>query len=649
MAISLPVAASESWALVGDSHPIPWLLGGLATSVGLPFLAVSATAPLLQRWFAESGSPTAQDPYSLYAASNAGSLLALLCYPTLVEPNLTLSAQGWAWTAGYGLLVLLIVACGSAAFRHQPMPKQDANAGRRPPAGPVGWRPRARWVALALVPSSLMLGVTMALSTDLPPVPMLWVAPLALYLLSFILVFAKMPPWVHPTMIWALPLAVVFQVYLILGGKPLPFGWQLTVHLSTLFVVAMVCHGELARERPPTRYLTEYYLWLSVGGVLGGFVNAVVAPLLFTTVAEFPLTLVAAAFLMPPLWTTPTTAMAQRLNILLPAAFCVFAAWLIASERTANDPSARGILAVACLALATRPMRFGLGVAAVFLMSFLVPSSTGSVLYQGRSFFGISRVSEGTNRNVHWLIHGRIEHGAQAFSSDPKTHYAPFLYYDPAGPIGQVFLAHMEAKAKPTVGVVGLGAGSLAYYGQPGQEFCFFEIDPLVKQIAENSSYFTFLKDSDAACRVVLGDARLTLAHEPDGHFGLLVIDAFSGDAVPVHLLTTEAIELYLRKLAPDGLMAFHISNNHLELEPIIAAAARDLQLVGLSRRDRKADIDQAEAKRGRTPAHWLLVARDKSALRWVANDQRWKPLAGQPRDRAWTDNYSNIFGALRP
>jgi hypothetical protein len=635
--LCLPLSLARGFP--GQAAPVFALLSGLALGAGLPFLAVAVTAPLLQRWYSRT---ELRDPYPLYAASNAGSMLGLLAYPTLVEPNLTLRQQAHLWTAGYVVLALLIGLCGALAWRGG-----GTGAGARVVPGiPLPVWLKLRWSALAFVPSSLMLGVTTVLCSDVPPVPLLWVAPLALYLLSFILVFSALPPWVHRAFTWLLPGCIAGQVFLALSGTTLALGPQILFHLTTFFVVAMVCHGELARSRPPAEHLTEFYLWLSVGGALGGLCNGLVAPLLFSSVVEFPLVLVAAALLMPAL--VADQARRRTLDLVLPAALGVSALVVLGGAGARLDGVGRGLLALGCLPLATRPLRFGLGVGALFLANAWFPLDRGELLYQERGFFGISRVVRGSNKRVHWMIHGRVEHGAQALSDNGSTRYAPFLYFAPEGPIGQIFRARIKDKDTSPVAVIGLGAGNLAYYGQAGQELTFYEIDPVVKRIAENPAYFTYLRDSPAHCRVVLGDARLSLTREPDQQLGLLVVDAFAGDAIPMHLLTVEAFELYLRKLAPGGALALHISNNYFELEPVVAAVARQLGLVGLSRRERGSELTEADVRRGRRPSHWLLVARNEASLHDVAGDTRWQPLAGRPEDRAWTDDYSNLLGALR-
>lgn len=609
-AACLPIALPKDWTMPGDAHPVPWLLGELAFTTGLPFLAVSASSPLLQRWFSRTGGTTPRDPYFLYAASNAGSMIGLVGYPIMVEPNFTLGRQAVLWTGGYGLLAVLTGICGWTFWRTSRSQADQEIVADCPPNQVTAWR-RVRWVALAFVPSSLMLGVTSLLSTDIPPVPLLWIAPLALYLLSMVLAFGRLPDWARKTVTLATPLAIAAEVYFVLSKPAFSLGVQIAAHLSTFFVIALGFHGELARLRPAVRRLTEFYIWLSVGGVLGGAFNALLAPAIFSSIAEVPITLISAALLMPPIFNKPSIRILSRLNTQIPAGF-------------------------------------GLGVAALFFANAAGQQSDSTVLFQERSFFGVSRVVVGNKKNVHWYVHGRVEHGGQAFSDNPATQFAPFLYYDPYGPVGQIFLAQMEARQVAPVGIVGLGCGSLAYYGLPGQQFTFYEIDPLVQKIAENSSYFTFLKESQANCQVVLGDARLSLQKEPDGYFGLLIIDAFTGDVIPVHLLTAEAIDLYMRKLAPEGAIAFHLSSNFLELEPVIAAIAKEKHFYGLSRRDRGIDLTEPDIRRGRRPCHWILVSPSESGLKWVASDPRWKPLTGRLGSRMWTDDYSNILAAIR-
>ena len=599
----LPISVSADRAPPPESNPVPWLLAAVAMAVGLPFFALSASAPLLQRWYAATAGPAGADPYRLYAASNAGSFLGLIAYPLLVEPRLGLGSQGVAWAVGYGVLVALFVACGWRVWGQSGAAMAAAGEVEQPAPS---WKQRIGWVALALAPSSLMLGITAALSTDVPPVPMLWVAPLSIYLLTFVIAFgrgAKRLRW----SVWGVPAAVAVEA-VILSRPPEsapPLLALIAIHLGAFALVAMGCHAELAATRPPTARLTEYYLCLSVGGVFGGLLNAVVAPAVFNSIAEFPLALAGAAVVVP-------------------------------LVRAANrEWTGKWLLPAGALAAA--------GV--LFVM---VISGPDHVLYQERSFFGVSRVVQGRRENTHQLLHGTVEHGGQVLDKGSTRHIAPFLYYHPDGPIGQVFQSRAKTLDNSPVGVVGLGCGSLAYYWVKDQPFVFFEIDPTVIRIARNPELFTFVRDSKAKCEIVPGDARLSLQKQPDGRFGLLVIDAFSGDSIPVHLMTAEAVELYRRKLAPGGTIAFHISNNYFELEPVLAAIAARDGLVGLSRRDRRADLTEADHTRGRLPCHWLLLSPTTEGLKWVDGDPRWKPLRAKPNDRVWTDDYANVLGALR-
>jgi hypothetical protein len=611
----LPVRVAAEWAPPADAYPVVPLLGLLLVSAGLPFFVVATSAPLLQRWFAATGQGRWRDPYFLYAASNAGSLLALVAYPVLIEPSLSLRQQTWLWAGAYGLLLALTGACAVLVWRGgtPSVPAEEAATAGSAPATPTEVRgvwPRLRWVVLAFVPSSLLLGVTTYLTTEIAPIPLLWVAPLVLYLLTFILAFSRLPPAFHRAVSLALPVVLLFQVFV--APAHVTVVWRsVAVHLLTFFVAALACHGELARRRPPVAWLTEFYLWLSLGGVLGGLFNALLAPALFRSVVEYPLALVLAALLVPPLW--PAREPAGRwLNRGLP--------WLLAATVAAG--------------------LFGRGDTA---------GDRGLLLHQERTFFSILQVRRGTAGRTHELAHGNVRHGLQVRSDDPRQRRLPLLYFFPTGPIGQVFQALRGPRAPERVAVIGLGAGTLASYGEKGQEFTFFEIDPAVERIARDPRYFTYLADAEARgvrVRTVLGDARLSLAREPGGRYGLLVVDAFTGDSIPTHLLTAEAVRLYLERLTDDGLLAFHITNDYLDLGPVLGDEAHAAGLVGLIQDD--ADLSAEEARRGKAPSTWVVLARDPAAFGPLPASGRWKPLRGRPGARAWTDDYSNVLGTLR-
>ncbi|MCI0459790.1 MAG: fused MFS/spermidine synthase, partial [Gemmataceae bacterium] len=507
---------------------------------------------------------------------------------------------------------------------------------------------RLRWLVLAFVPSSLMLSVTTHITTDIAPVPLLWVVPLGIYLFTFTLVFSSRS-LDHRTLVRGAPIVVFILLLVMLSETADPVWLLMGVHLLGLFVLGMVCHGELARDRPAVEYLTGFYLWLSLGGVLGGVFNTLIAPLLFPGHAEYPLVLVVACLLLPP--TSRRAAQPQLLlDVALPVGLGLVTVGLVllggvldlpaGPERAAVMVRTAVMFAlpvVVCYIFADRPLRFGLGVGAVFLASLLAPSIHGRIVYQERSFFGVHRVAEDPQGRLRVLVHGGTVHGRQ--SLDRSRRREPLAYYHKDGPAGSLF-SELERRPNARIGLVGLGAGSLAAYGQPGQELTYYEIDPAVVRIARK--YFTFLKDCPAGePKVIEGDARLTLADAPAGHYHLLVIDAFSSDAIPLHLLTREALQLYLAKLAPDGILAFHISNRYLGLETVLADLAKDAALFCRWR-----DLPGVPGE-GKDRSQWVVLARRDDHLGQLAR-KGWNTVRADPGRRVWTDDYSNLLQVFR-
>lgn len=504
----------------------------------------------------------------------------------------------------------------------------------------------------AFVPSSLMLGVTAHITSNLAPVPLLWVLPLAIYLLTFILVFARRPLVPHGLMVRLFPWLVLpagLLIFLEMGKM----GWPaIPVHLLALFVVAMVCHHQLARTRPSPRHLTEFYLWMSFGGVLGGLFNAIIAPMVFDTVAEYPLVIVLACVLLTGGGTAENPRRAFALDLVAPLALAGVAVAVTIAVRTAGweESSLAQVLVFGPIALTVfsfkdRPIRFGLGLG-VFLALFAnhVSLSRGNQLCGERNFFGVKRVvvtADGLRRN---LIHGSTIHGTQ--STDPARSREPLAYYHRSGPIGDVFAALNDADTRPHVGIIGLGAGAIAAYAQPGQHFTFYEIDPAVERIAADPQYFTFLSQCRGEHDVVIGDGRLTLAQAPDKHFGIIVLDAFSSDAIPTHLLTTEAIQLYVDKLDEGGVLVFHISNRYLDLEPLLAALAEEAGLTCLCKND--VDVSRDERLLGKTPSQSAVMARSQENLAGLLDDPEWRRLASDPDTPVWTDQYSSLLSLFR-
>ena len=651
----LPVAIPEVESFAIARHPMAMLLWILLLSVGLPFFLLSTLTPALQSWFASTGHRHAMDPYFLYAASNAGSLFALLSYPVLIEPNLRLADQSLVWSWGYGFLVALILCCALITWRSSRL--VTGNADSRPDGASSAnsaaetvptHSQRVRWIALAFVPSSLMLGVTTSLTSDLPPIPLFWVVPLALYLTTFVLVFARRPLVPHGVMVRRLPVVIVMATIPIVFRSELAIWMTALLNLAILFAIGMVCHGELAKGRPSARHLTEFYLWMAAGGLAGGLFNGIVAPLIFDQVVEYPLVLVLAAMLRPAAKSS-SDSRARLLDFALPLLLGVAVYALIQIFQAVNLTGTSTFLFCAfgpaillCFSFSRRPLRFGLGLAAIFVASAMHGGQFGRVFHVERSFYGVYRVSTDATGGFRQIFHGSTLHGMQ--SLDPRRSREPLAYYHRTGPIGQVFEALAGRDSLRHVGLVGLGAGSTACYGGPQQEFTFYEIDPTVERLARDPRYFTFLRDCPA--KVVVGDARLTLRDAPERHYGLIVLDAFSGDAIPMHLLTREALKLYLAKTTDEGVLAVHISSRFLDLRPVLAGLARDAGMICFIQEDMK--LTGADKVSGKFASTWVVMARRKSDLGALVADSRWISISGWRDARLWTDDFSSIWGIVR-
>ncbi|MDY3557993.1 fused MFS/spermidine synthase [Gemmata sp. JC673] len=612
----------------------------VGVAVGLPFLVLSTTSPLLQRWFAATGHPAARDPYFLYAASNAGSLLGLLAYPLLIEPRLALKHQQWVFAGGVMGYIGLVVACALTVVRggsREAPHEAGAGIGPEPPApvAPIAAPRVARWVMLAALPSSLLLGVTTHVSTDLAPVPLLWVVPLALYLVSFILVFARWPDGVHRFVGRVTPMLLLFVVLTLLTNAAEPLAVVGLLHMLAFFGVCLVCHGELAKDRPPAEHLTAFYFWMSLGGVIGGTFNALLAPILFSAVGmvEYPLALVLAAAVRPrsadPEERLKGADVALVLVLLALSVGLVLAVQhlvRVPAEPDAPDAlTARllrgglmfGLPGAAAFALVRKPARYALALAAILAAGAFDTGHFGETLHKERNFFGVIRVTR--DGKFVKLIHGTTLHGQQR--ADEPGPPRPMTYYHQKGPVGHLFASLPPERVK-SVGVVGLGTGAVAAYARPGQKWTFYEIDPAVVRVARDTRYFRFLSECRGACDVVLGDARRHLTKPPDGCYDVIILDGFCSDAIPVHLLTREAIALYVSKLAPRGVIAMHVSNNHLDLPPLIRRLADDHSPKLAVRYCHDVPLD-AERADGKTDSQWMLLARADADLAPVLDAAR--------------------------
>ena len=610
-------------------HPAAAVLLIALSSIGLPFLLVATSAPLLQRWFAHTAHRDASDPHFLYAASNAGSLVGLALYPCLVEPRLRTGHQSVLWTLGYGVFLVLTLLCGAATYRWR-VDLPPAQVDEPEPA--PHFKNKLLWAALAFVPASLLYAFTAQLSSDFPPIPLFWVIPLGLYLLTFVVAFST-PFSTLRRGGRLLPLALIVSLMLFLIGFGVRPGWWGAVGLLKLFcfsVIALAFHTELANRRAGRRHLTEYYLWISAGGILGGLLNAFIAPVVFSDFWEYPLTLLIAAALLPAI-----SAVRRRpVNVIFAgAAIAIVCAAGIALQLT-NSPNAfamRLIVLIAggilCLSV---PARLIAG--ALLVVALSVGRIESRPVYQGRSFFGKYRINTAAGGKWRILKHGATIHGLQRIVDSPVT-TVPTGYYVP---VRRTFDRALADKPSARIAVVGLGAGMVACYSTPDQSTTFFEIDPLVEHIAE--TYFTFLSQCLGHHNIVLGDARLTIRNAAPHSFDVIVLDAFSSDAIPVHLLTHEAFALYREKLTADGILLVHISNNYLELAPVVAASgARGGYSLLLLDDDHITDADSA---RGRMPSKWALVVPSNRATEFDGDG--WKLFTGSTVD--WTDDHSSLF-----
>lgn len=646
----LPIAIPGGWEPPATDNPSFWQIRLMAVAVGGPFFALSATAPLLQHWFSRSGHEHAENPYFLYAASNIGSLGALLLYPAMFEPMLTLRQQSLSWTAGYGLLALLIVLC--AAMKDlKPTDDRatapDAAANETLTPGRI-----ALWLLLAFIPSSLMLGVTTFITTDLASAPLLWIIPLAIYVGTFIIAFARQwPIKLETILLWQ---GVLFAgvTGMFLSGYVDSSFWIILLHIGLFALTALFCHMQLAALRPQAKHLTAFYLVMSLGGVLGGIFNALIAPVYFTIPIEYALVLGVSAFVR--YLTDPGQSLAAlrhqlkgnsgfaALGIFIIAA-CLFL-WILMQPLATTRFMLSAAAAVA-LAMLSRRRWMLAGLSAIILVAH--PGYDWGhhqeILLWKRNFFGIMRVVD-SKTGQRYFMHGTTVHGAQPL--DEKHKMTPVSYYYNRGtPASQVFALLDSRPGEQHVADLGLGIGTITCYPHPGRSIDFYEIDPDVQAVAENRKLFTYLSDCGTPYKVIIGDGRLKIAKAPDHSYDLIFLDAFSSDNIPVHLLTREAFELYLRKLKPDGLIAINVSNRHLDLDPVVATAARDLGVRSLFHSHGDGFV---RGTRIPFPGSLFAVVAPQQETIEKLLPYGWHPLSYDPAKKAWTDDFSNIIGAIR-
>lgn len=658
----LPFAIPEGTKPPFADDPTLWQLGLMATIVGGPFFVLSGSAPMFQRWFAGTDHPDADNPYFLYGASNLGSMTSLLAYPFLIEPYLTLDNQSWFWMAGYVALIGCTLAAALLVWTSKERVKTAPTVSevKESVLEKISWKLRGKWLLLSFLPSSLMLGVTTYVTTDIASVPLLWIIPLSLYVGTFIIVFSrkeiisKNVIFLIQGALFALLITktlVYFNVY-----PPLFVG----LHFVLFFFCALACHKELADAKPNSSHLTEFYLLMSLGGALGGVFNALIAPRLFLVPLEYGIVLIVIAFLR--YWHVPAKGFVTFKDAVLKAVtgrnadaffspgFLVTSLIILISFVSMDAAKFTNLMA-ACFVIAILASivhtRWALGLCIAITMLMHPPgyqwenSFLKEMKHLDRNFFGVLRVVDAQN-DERILLHGTTNHGAQPLLEEYRLE--PLSYYGHTSPLRDAFELLDERGGDQRVAIVGLGIGVTACFQREGRFFDFYEIDPDVISIAQDEELFTYLSDCGSPHDIILGDGRLTIQEKPKEFYDLIVLDAFSSDNIPVHLLTIDAIQIYLKKLKPDGMLVFNISNNFMDIEPVLSASGQHLGITNIAKISEGEDIEGTELRT--YTAHFFAFLPNDKDLSFF-KDRYWS--AGMDRDgvRYWSDQYSNIVSVL--
>lgn len=645
---AMPIAVAHGYGRPPADGTALWLMTLFAASVGLPFFAVSGNGPLLQAWFARSGHAQSADPYFLYGASNLGSFAALLSYPLLIEPWLTVAEQAQGWRAGFAALVILIGLCAALVWR-APAPRAQAALGH------ITAKQRLIWVGLAFVPSALLVAVTAHLSTDVASAPFLWVIPLALFLLTFVLVFRDRALLADKLMLRLQPASIAMLVMLLMFSWRAHYALAIAIHIAAFFIAAMVCHAALYRRRPASGHLTEFYVCMSLGGVLGGAFAALLAPQLFVTVAEYPLMMLAALLARPGFFERPARGWLREGGLALAVGLAAAAPALLFGANVQLDQAklyaiAISLLSALILLQAARPVRLAALCASALLLVHVYEPGMGATTY-ARSFFGVHKMVDWAGGEARVLYHGTTIHGAERLTGKdgaalPGGRPEQLTYYYKGGPFNEALEA-VRARAGGTFGrvaLVGMGVGALSCYSKPGEHWSFYEIDPVVVRIATDTAKFRTMDTCAKNAEIHIGDARLTLADETE-KFDLIMIDAFSSDVVPVHLITQEAFALYASKLSPHGAFVLNISNRNIELVSVVAGSAAANGLSTFVKREPR-EVDFRTSFQAR--AEIALVTRAPEDVSGLLNAQTgWRRAERNPDLRTWTDDYSDVVSAI--
>lgn len=663
--LALPFSIPEQWYPSENINPALWQLGVMTATIGGPFFILASAAPMLQRWYANTNAKDSDNPYFLYGASNLGSMSALLAYPFLIEPFADLSQQSYVWYISYYLLILCVAACGILVTRNKKPATLETTLNTSTSEVPtLSARNILYWFILAFLPSSLMLGVTTHITTDIASVPLLWILPLSLYIGTFILVFARKPIFSikSSTLMFEIAIIILCAAFIVTKNVTVDTFFVMFVHLATFFCAALFCHTLLAQSRPHHQHLTAFYLTMSAGGALGGVMNALIAPVIFVTPIEYPLILLAivcmrysdvklihfekikSIFKLEGLSKT-VFRMFESNNLYVAIIFfsvCFLSLGFIGQYLG----FVFAFIIVVIMAFAMHRRWFFSCLTLIVLLLF--PAAPlwqkdlfSQTLHQERNFFGVLSVTNHKDEK-HILQHGTTFHGAQLLA--PQDRLTKVSYYGPKSPLSDVFDILDKRIGDQRIATLGLGVGTVACYTKAGRHFDFFEIDPAVVRIAENPEYFTYLRDCKSPYSIILGDARFKLNKQENQPYDLIIADAFSSDNIPVHLLTREAMMMYLQKLKPNGILVFNISNKYIDMEPVLGQTAIDLGLQGLGKIHVPKSTDNIDSPF--FGSHYFAIAKTPE-IGAELTARNWSPAILGDNPKGWSDQYSNLVGAI--
>ncbi|MFP4098604.1 MAG: hypothetical protein ACLFP8_08005 [Alphaproteobacteria bacterium] len=636
------------------TDPTLWQIAMMAAIVGGPFFVISCSAPMLQRWFSATPHKDANDPYFLYGASNLGSVAGLLLYPVLIEPFMRLNTQGLAWMYGYAALIVLTSFCAVQVWKYGQSSKAKNNKFEISDKDHnITWALRRKWLILAFIPSALMLALTTHITTDVASVPLLWVLPLALYIGTFVLVFARKPLFSSQRIMTFSGMAVIILCLQMIAFKEINTLPVLAIflHLTVFFLLALACHTSLAQSRPAANRLTEFYFFMSLGGALGGFFNAIIVPNFFIIPIEYPLMLIAAVGAR--YINVPQYAFSALIQDIKKAPAHYFNFNNIALLAVPMVLGGIGICIYDSIIVQTFTALVFLSIGTFFIdrrwfltmiviPPLLVPQlrSQQDVILRDRSFFGVIKVLERDNQRM--FKSGSTLHGSQPLSKEHAL--KKISYYGSTSPIADLFSIIDSRPGEQRVAILGLGIGVTACYTKEGRHFDYYEIDQKVVKIAEDPKYFTYLSDCGSPYDIIMGDARLSVEKQPDSLYDLILVDTFSSDSIPVHLMTTEAIKIYIKKLKSDGFVMVQVSNRYLDLEPVLSKIGEKIGLPAYAKLGKGEVVEDTGIKTNQ--AHIVVFAKDQSYIGRL-EEMGWDPARERTGVTAWTDQFSNILSSF--